>query len=73
MSGPRSELRRWRAWACFHLAEQNLGAEGFPRDQQQIAQEGIHLPGQAEVLAQLGQWGLVGEGELVAEIWAGGG
>jgi hypothetical protein len=32
VSGPRSEIRAWRAWLCFHLAEKGLPAARFPRD-----------------------------------------
>lgn len=71
MSGPRSELRKWRAWACFHLAEQILEAEAFPRDLHQIERERIQIPGRTVVLAQLGYCGLAGESALVDDIWAG--
>ncbi|MEX1117002.1 MAG: hypothetical protein WEB53_17280 [Akkermansiaceae bacterium] len=45
MSGPRAEIRAWRAWLCFHLAEKSLGSAGFPRDGEQLASEGLWIPG----------------------------
>lgn len=45
MSGPRAEIRAWRAWACFHLAERCLAGAEFPRDGEQIAREGLWIPG----------------------------
>lgn len=44
MSGDHAELRRWRAWACFHLAEISLPWPDFPRDQEQIDQEQLRIP-----------------------------
>lgn len=71
MSGPRAEPRRWRAWACFHLAEQVLPADGFPRDGAQAAGEGVVFPAAEEVLGQLARLGWDGEAEMVGEILAG--
>jgi hypothetical protein len=65
MSGPRSELRTWRAWACFHLAERVLDRAGNPRDEEQIARERVKIPGDAEVLDALRRLGLPGEADLV--------
>ena len=44
MSGPRAEVRSWRAWACFHLAEGILDRAEYPRDGGQIAREGLWIP-----------------------------
>ncbi len=44
MSGPRAEIRAWRAWLCFHLAEQVLNPAEYPRDGEQIAREGLWIP-----------------------------
>lgn len=71
MSGPRPELRRWRAWACFHLAEVVVGGEANPRDAGQLGREKIVIPDLGEVLAQLGDLGLCGEAQLVEEVIAG--
>ena len=57
MSGPRKELRIWRAWACFHLAENVLPEAEFPRDQRQIEKEQLIIPTWDEVLAQLSNCG----------------
>ncbi len=65
MSGPRAELRTWRAWACLHLAEGVVGREGFPRDEEQIEREGVVVPEFGEVLEMLGELGLRGERDLV--------
>jgi hypothetical protein len=45
MSGPRTEIRSWRSWLCFHLAEKILPPDAFPRDGEQIAREGLWIPG----------------------------
>lgn len=57
MSGPRKELRLWRAWACFHLAENVLPGAEFPRDQRQIEREQLMIPSLHEVLKQLDNFG----------------
>ncbi len=44
MSGPNAELRKWRAWACFAIAEQILLPEHFPRDEEQIEKEVLKIP-----------------------------
>ncbi|MBK1831879.1 hypothetical protein JIN77_14180 [Verrucomicrobiaceae bacterium R5-34] len=53
MSGPNSELRSWRAWACFHLAESVLPAKAYPRDEVQIEKESLHIPSWPKVLQNL--------------------
>jgi len=55
MSGPRSELRSWRAWACFHLAEKILPQGDFPRDDDQISRENLTVPDREDILAALPQ------------------
>lgn len=57
VSGPRSEIRAWRAWLCFHLAEKGLPAARFPRDGQQIAREGLAIPSLSHVLQQISKNG----------------
>jgi hypothetical protein len=49
MSGEHANLRRWRAWTCFHLAEEILPAKAFPRDHEQIKKETLKIPAPAEV------------------------
>lgn len=44
MSGPRAEIRSWRAWLCFHLAEKILDRSEYPRDGEQIVREGLWIP-----------------------------
>ena len=44
MCGPRAEIRAWRAWLCFHLAEKHLASGEYPRDGVQIAREGLWIP-----------------------------
>ncbi|MGL5019882.1 MAG: hypothetical protein ACRDBP_17230 [Luteolibacter sp.] len=53
MSGPRAELRAWRAWLCFHLAEQVLNSAEFPRDGEQIAREGLWIPSYQRALTEV--------------------
>ncbi|RYD30838.1 MAG: hypothetical protein EOP87_15905 [Verrucomicrobiaceae bacterium] len=50
MSGPRAEVRAWRAWACFYIASHALDHAEFPRDGTQIAREGLWIPGRERVL-----------------------
>ncbi|NNC89959.1 MAG: hypothetical protein HKN82_15990 [Akkermansiaceae bacterium] len=68
MSGPRGDLRRWRAWACLHLAETILPADRFPRDHLQVERERIRVPDWAEVLGALAHMGWPGEEALVREV-----
>ncbi len=63
MSGPRSETRAWRAWACFHLAERVLPSGGFPRDGRQIAREGLWIPSFGRALDELANRGWSGEAD----------
>ena len=71
MSGPRSTLRTWRAWACWRMA--CVALPELPADEAQIAAEGIREPGEEEIAAHLerlghpheaGQWREVLEGLL---------
>lgn len=68
MSGPQPELRRWRAWSCFHLAQAVLPPDRYPRDEEQISREDIAIPDRGETLRMLAAHGLPGEDVLVAEI-----
>ncbi len=68
MSGPRAEIRAWRAWLCLHIAEQELPAAGFPRDGQQIAREGLWIPGYARSLQAVAEGGWPGEAEVAAML-----
>ena len=68
MAGPRPEPRRWRAWACFHLAEHILPLAGFERDGVQIAREGLWIPGIQRSLAGLSRHGWPGEAGHVKKI-----
>ena len=70
MSGPRSEIRRWRAWACWALSVRILPEVEFPADEKQIREEELVLPEEAEIQAQLAQLGWGGEAELWAQIVA---
>ncbi len=51
MSGPRAEIRAWRAWLCFHLAERTL--PGIPRDGEQTAREGLWIPSGRRALLEV--------------------
>jgi hypothetical protein len=61
MSGPRTELRAWRAWLCMHLAQRVLPPAGFPRDGPQIAREGLWIPSAGRALDALAKLGRPGE------------
>ncbi len=66
MGGPRAEIRRWRAWLCFHLAERALAGGGFARDGVQLAREGLWIPGMHRALDELKLRGWKGEAENAA-------
>jgi hypothetical protein len=68
MSGPNKELRTWRAWACFHLAESVLPADGFPRDLRQITREKLEIPTWEEVLTRLRDISPHGEAGLLLAL-----
>lgn len=53
MAGPRAELRAWRAWLCFHLAERVLNSTEYPRDGEQIAREGLWIPSYQRALNEV--------------------
>ena len=59
--GPRAEVRAWRAWLCFHLAEKVLNRAEFPRDGEQIAREGLWVPSFQRVKYEISQKGWAGE------------
>lgn len=63
MSGARAEVRSWRAWGCFHLAEKLLPT--MPRDEEQIAKEKLLIPSLSEVLLALDAQGWKGEGNVL--------
>jgi hypothetical protein len=67
MSGPRAELRTWRAWACHAIATKILPAGEFPNDDTQLAEDELTIPTQIEILQKLRELGLPGE----AELWCG--
>jgi len=61
MSGPNKELRSWRAWACFHLAESVLPEDEFPRDERQIQNEDLEIVSWQLTMSRLEQLGQVRE------------
>jgi hypothetical protein len=61
MSGPRTEIRAWRAWLCFHLAEEILNHAEYPRDGEQIAREGLWIPGFKRAFNEVSEKGWSGE------------
>ncbi|MCH7228374.1 hypothetical protein [Haloferula sp. A504] len=69
--GERREVRAWRAWACLHLSEQILPADGFPRDERQIEREELIIPGPDEVKDRLQELGWPGEARLWGETGSG--
>jgi hypothetical protein len=68
MSGPRAEIRSWRAWAAMHLAEKILGSAGFPRDGRQIVREGLWIPGREAAIHAIDLHGWPGEAEIVKDV-----
>lgn len=53
MNGPRAEIRVWRAWLCFHLAERCLNGAEYPRDGEQIVREGLWIPSYQRALNEV--------------------
>lgn len=51
MSGPRREVRIWRAWACWRIAM--LARPDDPADEKQIREEHLVLPDDDEIARQL--------------------
>lgn len=59
MSGPRAELRTWRAWACWRIA--CVALPNLVADELQLAREGLREPGEEEIADQLERLGHRGE------------
>jgi hypothetical protein len=70
MSGPRAEIRAWRAWLCFHLAESILPRAHFPRDGEQLAREGLWIPSLDRVLEEIGKKGWPGEAAVAGDSFS---
>lgn len=60
---PQSDLRVWRAWACFHLAKRALDGRDFPQDGHQLARSGLWLPAWQRALDAVTTAGWPGEAE----------
>ena len=58
MSGPRAEIRTWRAWACFAIASKVLPHSEFPEDEEQILNEGLIIPSDSQIELNLKSLGL---------------
>ena len=71
MNGVRREQRLWRAWCCFHLSEMVLARAGYGRDGEQLAREGVWVPGKSAALSRLESYGWPGEADLVGKILTG--
>jgi len=71
VSGPNQELRSWRAWACFHLAETYLAPdhpEKFPRDLKQITKEQLAIPTWTDCLEMIQSKGNQAETEQLRDL-----
>lgn len=64
MSGPRAEIRAWRAWLCFGLAEKILPAAAYPRDGEQIVREGLWIPSLGRAVEEISKKGWPNETRL---------
>jgi hypothetical protein len=71
ISGPSAELRSWRAWVCFHLAEKILVDGSFPRDGDQIAREGLWIPRMERAIAEVAAKGWAGEWKEIRDLLEG--
>lgn len=70
MSGPRAEIRVWRAWLCLHLAERVLPSGSYPRDGHQIAREGLWIPGAGRALEAVNSGGWPAEANSAMDAMA---
>jgi len=68
MSGPQSEIRSLRSWACWWLCEGRLSHDNFPIDQEQIDEEGLTLPSIEEIALGLRNLGHPGEVSIWQDI-----
>jgi hypothetical protein len=59
MSGPRSEVRAWRAWACWWMSR--IIDPALPADEEQLANEAIVEPTVDEIEDGLDRFGHPGE------------
>ena len=66
MSGPRAELRTWRAWACWHIG--CIALPHLPADEKQLAEELVREPGEEEIAGHLERLGHPGEVGLWREV-----
>lgn len=69
MSGPRAEIRSWRAWACFWIAAKIFEGAPFFRDGVQLAREGLWIPSQHRVQGEIRKLGWEDEEEQFAGIF----
>ncbi len=65
MSGPRRELRSWRAWGCWAIAREVFPTD--PADLKQLEEEGMVEPEREEIRCRLADLGHPGE----AKEWEG--
>lgn len=70
MSGPRAEVRAWRAWLCMHLARRVLPCDGFHADGPQIVREGLWIPSWSRALSAIAGCGWPGEARWAQEAVA---
>ena len=68
MSGPRAQVRAWRAWVCLHLAERVVARNDHPRDGVQLAREGLWIPSIGCALAGLARLGWTEEARAVVSL-----
>ncbi len=66
MSGPRAELRTWRAWACWRMA--CIALPHCPADEKQLAEESVREPGEEEIAGHLKRLGHPGEAGLWRDV-----
>jgi hypothetical protein len=59
LTGPRAEVRCWRAWACWWMSR--IIDPTLPADEEQLAQESITEPTLTEIESSLNRFGHAGE------------
>lgn len=69
MSGPRAEIRAWRAWACFRISERYLYGLGFFRDGEQLSKEGLWMPGWERICNEIVRKGWTHEEKILRDLY----
>ncbi len=65
-NAPLAELRVWRAWSCFHIAQTILNDQDYPIDTKQLRTKHLVIPSKQEVESNIHKLGLPHEWKTIA-------